>query len=76
MGKTMADVLMEKGASQAAVQTRQQTLVRQLRKRFGDVPRDVVDTVQSTTDIDQLDEWLDRLVTVDTLEELEIPAAK
>lgn len=76
MRKTMADVLMEKGASQAAVQTRQQTLVRQLRKRFGDVPRDVVDTVQSTTDIDQLDEWLDRLVTVDTLEELEIPAAK
>ncbi len=80
MGKTMAEVLTERGRSEgrteAAVEARQQTLVRLLQKRFGDVPSDVVDTVQSTTDVDQLDEWLDRLVTVDTLEELEIPAAK
>jgi len=80
MGKTMADVLVEKGRTEgrteAAVGTRQQTLLRQLRRRFGDVPAGVVNTVQATSDVDQLDDWLDRLVTADTLDELEIPAEK
>jgi hypothetical protein len=74
MGKTMADVMMERGASQAAVNVRQQTLVRLLQRRFGDVPPGVLATVQSTTDVDQLDDWLDRLVTVSTFDELRIPA--
>ena len=50
MGKTMAEVLMERGRTEgerrgrtegrteAAIETRQQTLVRLLRRRFGDVP--------------------------------------
>jgi len=84
MGKTMADVLVEKGRTEgraegrteAAVGTRQQTLVRQLRRRFGDVPAEVVNTVQATSDVDQLDDWLDRLVTADTLDELEIREEK
>ncbi|MBM4095097.1 MAG: hypothetical protein FJ276_37680 [Planctomycetes bacterium] len=89
MGKTMADVLVEKGRAEgrvegrvegraegetkAAVQTRQHTLVRQIRKRFGDVPVGVLKTVASTSDIGQLDTWLDRLVTANTIDELEIP---
>ena len=88
MGKSRADVLMEKGEQKgriegerkgeerAAVRTRQQTLVRLLRKRFGDVPRGVVRTVESTADVAQLDDWLDRFATATTLDELEIPAAK
>ncbi len=80
MGKTMAEVLTEEGERtgkrKAAVQTRQQTLVRQLRKRFRKVPASVVNTVESTTDVDQLDEWLDRFATADTLDELEIPRTK
>jgi len=80
MGKSMADVLMEKGRTEgwtegrteAEIKTRQQTLVRLLRKRFGDVPRGVVRAVESTTDVAKLDDWLDRLVTADTLDELKI----
>jgi len=76
----MADVLTEKGRregeTRAAVRTRQQTLVRLLQKRFDDVPPGVVSAVESTSDADQLDDWLDRLVTADTLDELEIPTAK
>ena len=64
------------GRTEAAVETRQQTLVRLLRKRFGDVPGRVVRTVESTTDVAKLDDWLDRLVTADSLDELEIPAAR
>ena len=80
MGKTMADVLMErgrkegqrKGERKAGLETRRQTLVRQLGRRFGDVPPEVVSAVESTADVDQLDTWLDRLVTASTLEELGI----
>jgi len=72
MGKTMAEVLTERGRTEAAIETRQQTLLRQLRKRFGDVSSDLVRIVESTTDVEQLDTWLDRFATARTLEELEI----
>jgi hypothetical protein len=83
MGKTMADVLIEKGERQglqkgerkAGIQTRQQTLVRLLRRRFEEVPAEIVRAVQATHDIDRLDQWLDRFATASSLEELEIPAA-
>ncbi len=76
MERTMAEVLKDdgrrEGKAQAAIQTRQRILVRLLRKRFGRIPTDVVRTVQSTTGVDQLDDWLDGLVTANTLKELEI----
>jgi hypothetical protein len=73
MGKTMAEVLIERGQTKAAIETRQQTLIRLLRRRFGDVSTGVTDAVASTTDVDQLDNWLDRFATASTLEELGIP---
>jgi len=72
MRKTGAEVLMERGAQQAGLLTRQQTLVRLLRRRFGSVPSAVVSVVEATDDVDQLDDWLDRLVTAQTLDELGI----
>jgi hypothetical protein len=72
MRKTGAEALMERGAQKAGLLTRQQTLVRQLRKRFGSVPSEVVSVVEATDDVDQLDNWLDRLVTAQTPEELGI----
>jgi hypothetical protein len=72
MWKTGAEALMERGAHQAGLQTRRQTLVRLLRKRFGKVPSAVVSVVEATDDVDQLDNWLDRFATAQTLEELGI----
>ncbi len=76
----MADVLMERGWTEgwtkAEVKTRQQTLFRQLRKRFGKVPRGVVRAVESTSDVAKLDDWLDRLVVADKLDDLGIPVGK
>jgi hypothetical protein len=76
MDKTMADVLMERGASKArkkaAVQTRQRMLLRLLRIRFGIVPPEVVDAIRATRIIAHLDDWLDRFATAGTLDELEI----
>ena len=72
MRKTMAEVLMEEGERKAAVETRQHILIRLLRKRFGDICADVVPLVESTSDVDQLDRWLDRLAIAQTLDELQI----
>jgi len=76
MRKTGAEALMERGRTEgrteAMVQTRRQTLVRLLRKRFGSVPSDVVSVVEATDDVDQLDNWLDLFATAQTLEELGI----
>jgi hypothetical protein len=80
MGKTMADVLIERGwnkgltegRNEAAIETRQQTLIRQLRRRFGKLPAKVIRSINATTATEQLDEWLDRFATAQTLKELDI----
>lgn len=58
--------------AEAAIETRQQTLIRQLRRRFGKLPARVTRAIDATTATEQLDEWLDRLVTANTLDELDI----
>ena len=72
----MADVLMERGRTEgrteAAIETRQQTLIRLLRRRFGKVPAKVTRVINATKATDRLDEWLDHLVTASSLEELDI----
>jgi truncated hemoglobin YjbI len=72
MRRTIADQLKEEGA----INNRQQTLIRQLKRRFGDVPDDLSSTIRATNDPGQLDEWLDRFATAETLEEvgIEVPA--
>jgi len=55
---------------------RQQTLIRQLQRRFADVPDELLSTIRATNDPEQLDEWLDRFATAETLDEvgIEVPA--
>ena len=74
MGRTMADVLIERGwtegRTEAAIETRQQTLIRLLRRRFGKVPAKVTRAINATTTADELDEWLDRFATASSLDEM------
>jgi truncated hemoglobin YjbI len=72
MRRTIADQLKEEGA----IDNRQQILIRQLKRRFGDVPDELSSTIRTTNDPEQLDEWLDRFATAETLEEvgIEVPA--
>jgi predicted transposase YdaD len=84
MAKTMADVLREEGRREgrregareerrkSELRIRQQTLLRLLRGRFGELPPEVVQAVESTQDVEQLDFWLDRFVTARSLDEMEI----
>jgi hypothetical protein len=68
MRSTIADELEEKGAPK----NRRQVLLRQLKRRFGNVPAAVSATIRATHAPDQLDEWLDRFATAETLEKVGI----
>ena len=72
MGKTIADALKEEGKEEGALEARQQTLIRLLQKRFGELSADVVSAVESTDSKEQLDKWLDQIVTAKTLAEMGI----
>ena len=57
---------------EAAIEARQQTLLRQLRRRFDDLPADVTHTINATTATEQLDDWLDQVLDASSLEEMDI----
>jgi hypothetical protein len=83
MWQSMADYVEEKGRKKGrregrkeeALRTRQQVLVRQLRKRFGRVPQAVERVIAATTDIARLDAWLVNFVTAQTLADVGITTA-
>jgi hypothetical protein len=72
MKRTIADELKEEGA----IKNSQETLIRQLKRRFGDVPDEVTSSIRATHDAEQLNAWLDQVVTAETLNEvgIEVPA--
>jgi hypothetical protein len=79
MGKTIAEELIEKGRKEGRkegeIKTRRHTLILQLRTRFRKVPQATVDTIDTTTDIRQLDEWIERFATAKTLAQMGIGSA-
>ena len=68
MGKTIAEALRDEGR----VETARSTLFRLLSKRFGEVPQDIADCIEETSDLDQLNAWVDRIVTAETLKDMRI----
>ena len=72
MRRTIADELKEEGA----IKNSQQTLIRLLKRRFGSVPDEVTSMIRGTDDPEQLNAWLDQVVTAETLDEvgIEMPA--
>jgi hypothetical protein len=72
MGKTYAQVLKEEGREQGEIRALRSTLLRQLQRRFGKLPQEIVQRIQSTDDSKTLNSWLERFATASTLEEMEI----
>ena len=68
MGKTIAQALQE----EAGVKALRMALIRQLRKRFGEVPAATVQTIEAAEGTVQLDHWLDRFATAKSLREVGI----
>jgi hypothetical protein len=68
------DAYREEFQQEGAVRARQETLLRQLRLRFKDVPAEMEAVIQRTADVSQLDEWLDQMATAKTLKEMGLAA--
>ena len=71
MRRTMADIHLEEGT----IRGLREALLVQLPERFGEIPPDIVATIEATTSLAQLKEWAKRLVKANTLEEVGIGRA-
>ena len=87
MGRSIAEALREEGKVEGKAEgkaegqaeerlaSRRETLLRQLRVRFGEVPAELAQVIQQTEDPAQLDHWLDRVVLAKKLGEIGIPGS-
>jgi hypothetical protein len=74
--RTMADVLKaegkEEGKKEGQIERCRKILLRQLTRRFQAVPPEVEATVNKTTDLAQLEEWVARFATAKKLADVGI----
>jgi hypothetical protein len=80
MGKTIAEALMEEGKAQGllegALAQRRETLLRLLRLKFKRLPQAVTAEVESCEDSQQLDAWLDAVITADKISDIPFSSLK
>ena len=69
MGQTIAEMYIEQGR----VEGKRATLLRLLRKRFKKLPRKVEARVTATTNMRDLETWLDNILDAESLAEVGIP---
>lgn len=55
------------GQQLGTLYAQQRTLIRQLRRKFASVPENVVQKIESTDDIELLDNWLVQIIVADSL---------
>jgi hypothetical protein len=68
MGQTMAEYLEEKGEKKGL----QEALLLQLKQRFKQVPPEIEEAIKATTKVQQLKRWLRRVLSANSLEEMDI----
>jgi hypothetical protein len=57
----------QQGEQQGALHNQQRTLIRLLQRKFTQVPENVMQKIQTTTDLEQLDNWQDQIVVAKSL---------
>ena len=62
----------EAGFKHGRLRSEQQTLIRQLRRKFKEVPAAVVRRVERTNDRKQLESWLDQILSANSLAEMNL----
>ncbi|MEM7532391.1 MAG: hypothetical protein AAF639_09450 [Chloroflexota bacterium] len=60
----------EEGREEGVIQTQQQILIRQLQRKFSELPAVVIALIESTNDVARLNEWLDTLWSADSLADM------
>jgi predicted transposase YdaD len=74
MPRTIAEALKEEGRREGSIGTLQDTLLRLMRQRFTKVPASVEKVIRATQQAEQLNTWLDRVLTAPTLKAMGIGA--
>ena len=64
----------QQGRSEGLVHGKQETLLRQLTKKFGALPEQLVTHVQAMTSTETLDALLDQVLGSDSLDEMDLPS--
>ncbi|RKZ93580.1 MAG: hypothetical protein DRR19_00695 [Candidatus Parabeggiatoa sp. nov. 1] len=55
------------GKDWGTLHTQHRILIRQLQRKFSTIPDNVIKKIESTDDIEQLDNWLDQVIVADSL---------
>jgi hypothetical protein len=63
--------MQQQSLQQGIQQAEQQTLIRQLRRKFNQVPNGIVQHIEGTSDLEQLDHWLDQIISAKELAEID-----
>jgi phosphomevalonate kinase len=71
MGKTMLQVLRERGEAIGKITTKQEDIIKLIRLKFESVPENFIKNIQSITQIEQLDTIFERAVIAKTIKDLE-----
>lgn len=61
---------LEANERQVILQTQRRTLLRFLHHRFGELPANVAQMIEKTTDSAQLDQWMDQVFDADSLRDM------
>jgi hypothetical protein len=61
----------KQGEKQGEQQGEQRMLVRQLHRKFTPVPKGIVQHIEATTDLEQLDDWLDQVISAKKLTDID-----
>jgi len=70
MQVTWADKMIEEGRRAGVLQGKRETLLRQLSSKFGSLPQEVVARVQGVESGEELDAYLDRVLSATSLAEM------
>ncbi len=62
----------EKGLIEGLIEGKRETLLRLLAKKFGSLSEDVMAQIRALESVDELDVYLDRVLTATSLEEMEL----
>ena len=82
MTQTIAEMYIEKGREEGRIEGKlageleraRTTLLRLLRKRFKKVPRKIETRITATTDVAELENWLDNFANAESLADVGIPS--
>ena len=63
---------LEEGREKGLIEGRREALLRQLAKKFGSLSEDVTAHVRALESVDEIDVYLDRVLSATSLEEMEL----